>query len=171
LKARASAVRLDGIRGPVDVQTTLRDVVVNDVADRCSITNEFADISVSAQELGKGDVQIRNRNGSIDLSLPEGASFVMDATARNGQIESDYAGLGPVAKDGSMAVLKSKVKAGGPRIVLETQYDRIRITGSPAEESDRSTEKETEETTVHLDVNPEAGEPACLVTLKGNLNP
>ena len=171
LRARASGVRLDGVRGPVDVQTTLKDVVVNDVADRCSIANEYADVTMSAQELGKGDVQIRNRNGSIELSLPEGASFVMDATARNGQIESDYPGLEPVSKEGSIAVLKSKVKAGGPKIVLETQYDNIRITGSAAKESDRSTHEERQGTTVNLDLSPGTDRPAFLMILEGDLNP
>jgi hypothetical protein len=168
LTARASGVRLDGIRGPVDVQTTLKDVFVNDVADRCSIANEYADITVAARELGKGDVQIRNRNGSINLALPEGASFTMDATARNGQIKSDYAGLEPVAKEGNVAVLKSKVKAGGPRIVLETQYNNIRITGSPAKERDRGTHKERKEETVNLNLG--ADRPA-FIALKGDLNP
>jgi hypothetical protein len=171
LKGRASGVRIDGIRGPLDVQTSLKDVIVNDVADRCSITNEYADISLSAEKLGKGDMQIINRNGSIDLSLPEGASFVLNATARNGEIESDYAGLEPAGKEGTTAVLKSRVKAGGPTIVLETQYDNIRITGSEARESDRNTGSKSEETTVHLNAIPPIDASAFGAALKGGPNP
>jgi len=149
LRARASSVRFDEIRGPVDIQDTLKDVVVNNAADSCSITNEYADIRVSARTLGKGDMQIKNRNGAIDVSLPEGASFVMDAIARNGQIRSDYLGLEPARKEGSSSVLKAGVRGGGPKIVLETQYDNIRITGSPVKTNGRQ-EKEKQKTIAGL---------------------
>jgi DUF4097 and DUF4098 domain-containing protein YvlB len=131
VRARASGVTTTGIRGPLDIQTTLKDVVVNDATDSFNISNEYASVRISAQSLGKGDMRVKNRNGSIGLSLPEEASFVMDATARNGDIESDYSGLAPAAKEGNSSVLKSKVKAGGPRILLETEYDSIRISRTP----------------------------------------
>jgi DUF4097 and DUF4098 domain-containing protein YvlB len=126
LRAHGSGVRVNGIRGPLDIQTTLKDVIVNDFADACSVTNEYAAVSVSAQSLGKGDVNVKDRNGDVDLFLPEGASFAIDATARNGKVESDYKGLEPT-RNSSGGVLKSKVKTGGPRITLETDYSNIHI--------------------------------------------
>ena len=155
VQARASSVRLNGIEGPLDIQTTLKDVIVNDVVDSCSVTNEYADISVSAQSLGKGDIRVKNRNGGIDLFLPEEASFLMEATARNGSVETDYAGLQPARNEGNAGVLRSKVKAGGPKITLETDYGNIHISSTSGNRGNHVGKKATEpaEGNVHVNIN------------------
>ncbi len=134
LRGRGSEVRVNEIKGPLDIQTTLRDVSVNDFADSCAIANEYATVSLSTQKLGKGDVTVRNRNGDVNLYLPAGASFVIDATARNGKVESDYSGLEPV-RNADVEMLKSTVRTGGTKIMLETSYSNIHI--YPAGESAR----------------------------------
>jgi hypothetical protein len=126
LKARGSGIRANGIRGPLDIQTTLKEAIVNGFSDSCRVSNEYAGISISSGNLGKGDVNVKNRNGNIDLYLPEGASFVIDATARNGKVESDYSGLAPI-RNATTGSLKSKVRAGGPTITLETDYSDIHV--------------------------------------------
>ncbi len=136
LKAQGSEVRVNGISGPLDIQTTLKDVIVNDFADACTIANEYAAVSLSTQSLGKGDVNVKDRNGDVDVFLPEGASFWIDAVARNGNVESDYSGLEPT-RNANGGMLKSKAKAGGPKIMLETDYSNIHIyptrEGKPAQ--------------------------------------
>jgi hypothetical protein len=126
MKAKGSGIRASGILGPLDIRTTLKDVVVNDFGDSCSISNEYAGISISSQKLGKGDVSIKNRNGDVELYLPDGAAFSIDATARNGSVESDYAGLAP-ATNANTGSLKAKVKSGGPKITLETDSSDIHV--------------------------------------------
>lgn len=141
VNGRASAVRVNRVTGPLDIQTTLKDVSVSDAADSCSIVNEHADVRVSSQSLSKGSIAVRNRNGSIALLLPAGASFEVNATARNGNIRSNYPDLGPVQKEGNSAVLKARVRTGGPRILLETEYDDIEISGASAENEGRRPER------------------------------
>ncbi len=139
LKARGSGIRANGVRGPLDIRTTLKDVVINDFGDSCNISNEYAGISISSQKLGKGDVNVKNRNGDIELYLPEAASFLIDATARNGKIESDYAGLEPT-RNGNTGSLKSQVKSGGPKITVETDASDIhlyRSEGGPEKKPNR----------------------------------
>jgi hypothetical protein len=126
LMGSGSGVRIHGIAGPLDVQTTLKDVVVSDYADSCTVTSEYAGISVSSRNLAKGDVRLKNKNGDVDLFLPENASFVIDATARNGKVESSYSGLG-LGKNGDVRELKTKVNNGGPKFLLETSNGTIRI--------------------------------------------
>lgn len=133
LKGRASEVQATRMGGPLDLQTSLKDVVVNDFYNSCTITNEFADINISSRKFGNGDVMLRNRNGDIELYLPENASFQMDATARNGKVESDYPGLNPSGNN-DRSSLKSNVKTGGPKIVVETQYGSVRIHSTQSSE-------------------------------------
>ncbi len=126
LQGRASEVQATRVGGPLDVQTSLKDVVINDLMSSCTIANEFADISVSSRKLGKGDVILKNRNGDVELNLPDNASFLIEASARNGKVESDYPGV-ETSSDNDVSSAKSRVKTGGPRILVETQYGSIRI--------------------------------------------
>jgi hypothetical protein len=144
LRAHGSGVRVNEIQGPLDVQTTLKNVVVEDFSDSCTVTSEYAGISITSRKLGKGDVILKNRNGDIDLSLPDNASFIIDATALNGKVESEYAGL----KSGSSedrGVLKARVKNGGPKILMETNYGTIRIHPSQGDDEDQSVENNDSE--------------------------
>jgi hypothetical protein len=127
LQARGSGMRVSNIRGPLDVQTTFKDVIVNDFADSCNISNEYAAISLSTASLGKGDVNVKNRNGKIDLFLPDNASCSIEAVARNGRVDSDYPGLEPDRNDGARGILKSKLRSGVPKIMLNTDYSNIQI--------------------------------------------
>jgi DUF4097 and DUF4098 domain-containing protein YvlB len=138
LKAQAGSARLNGISGPLNLQTTRTDIVVKDLAGGCDIINEYADVRVSIESLGKGDIHIKNQTGGIDLSLPDDASFSIDATARNGKIESDYAGLEPSGNQGNAGVLRSRVKAGGTKITLETDYSNIHIYPAESDKPDRA---------------------------------
>jgi hypothetical protein len=146
LRAHGSGVRISGIEGPLDIQTTLKNVVVNDFADSCTVASEYAGISVTSRKLGKGDVNLKNRNGDVDLFLPENASFLIDATARNGRVESEYAGLNSRSGEDS-GVLKSRMKTGGPKILLETNYGTIRIHPSQGDSENKSVESDDSDET------------------------
>ncbi|MDM7997346.1 MAG: DUF4097 family beta strand repeat-containing protein [Acidobacteriota bacterium] len=137
LRGSGSGVRVHGITGPLDVQTTLKDVVVDDYAGPCTVTSEHAGISVSSRTMAKGDVVLRNQGGDVDLFLPQRASFQIEASAKNGKVESNYDGL-DLGTDREPQVLKSKVNNGGPRISLETSYGTIRIHPVQDYEEERS---------------------------------
>ena len=136
LISSATSVRASELQGPVEIQTTLKEVVVEDFAGACQITNEHGDVELSAAKLGKGEITVKNRSGAIHLFVPENAGFQIDATARNGRVDSDIAGLEPVANTGEDGKLTGKVKGGGTRISLDTDYSNIRIGTREAESSD-----------------------------------
>ncbi|MBP1595075.1 MAG: hypothetical protein H6Q05_452 [Acidobacteria bacterium] len=125
--AQGSSVRANSVAGPVEITTTLKDVVVKDFSKGCRVTNENGDVTLSALPLGKEDITVKNRNGDITLFLPPDAAFQMEATARNGRISSDFRGLEVAPEESESPTLKSAVKTGGPKITLETDYSDIRI--------------------------------------------
>jgi DUF4097 and DUF4098 domain-containing protein YvlB len=126
LKGTGSEVRVHGISGPLDIQTTLKDVVINDFSDSCTVSSEYADISVSSRNLAKGDIKLQNSNGDVTLYLPKKASFVIDAAAKNGRVESNYSELA-LSEEKDVRELKTKVNNGGPKLLLETSNGNIRI--------------------------------------------
>jgi DUF4097 and DUF4098 domain-containing protein YvlB len=126
ITGQGSAVRANTVGGPVDIRTTLKDVIVNNFTGGCKVTDEYADVSLSTGKLDKGEISVKNRNGGIDLFLPEGIPLQIDAIARNGRVDSDYAGLQPV-ESGDAVMLKASLKGGGPKIVLDTDYGNISV--------------------------------------------
>ena len=144
MNAKGSGIRAVGIHGPLEIKTSLKDVVVNDFSDSCNVSNEYAGISISALNLGKGDLNIKNHNGDVDLHLPEGASFSIDAIARNGSVESDYAGLAPTT-NANVGSLKARVKNGSPKITLETDSSDIHVYRTREEGKKRSSRREDDD--------------------------
>lgn len=141
LISSATSVRADGVQGPVEIQTSLKDVVVDDFSGACRVTNEYGDVRLSTGKLGGGDVTVKNRNGAVELFVPENAAFQIEASARNGRVESEFHGLEPVANTGDNGRLSGKVKSGGTIIVLETEYNNIRLgTREPDAAGDRQPE-------------------------------
>ena len=133
LRGEGSSLRANTVAGPVDIVTTLKNVIVNDFTGPCKIANEYADVTLSTRAPVKGDITVKNRNGEIELFLPENASFLIDAIARNGRAESDFAALLPVEATGEVGMLRGKVNGGGPKIFLETEYSKIRLRKREAE--------------------------------------
>ena len=127
VKAVGSMVTAADVAGPVEVQTTLRDVTLSEVASAVTVVNEYGDVTVSAASLGKDGINIKNKNGAIELFLPEEAAFEIQANARNGRVSSDYPGLQPAEVAPEAAALKGKLKSGGPKVILENEYGNIRL--------------------------------------------
>ncbi len=127
VKAEGSGVHADALTGPVEISTNRKDVTVNNFENGCKVTNEYGDVTLSTGSLGKGELIVKNRNGNIDLFLPENAACQIDATARNGSVASDFSDLARTQGPGDVGILKGRLKTGGPKIVLETEYSNIHI--------------------------------------------
>jgi hypothetical protein len=126
-RGTGSSVRAASIAGPVDISTTLKEVIVNDFSASCKVTNEYADVSLSADGPLQGAITAKNRNGNVELFLPEEAAFQIEATARNGRVDSGFPGLDTPERSGDSATLRASVRSGGPKVVLDTEYSNIRI--------------------------------------------
>jgi len=135
--AQGSSLNVNTVGGPVEIGTTLRDVIVNDFSKGCKVTNEYGDVTLSTESLGKDEISIKNRNGDITVFLPPAAAFQLDATARNGRISSDFAGLEPLSGSGDITTIKGRTKTGGPRIVLETENKDIYVRVRTSEQASR----------------------------------
>ena len=134
--AQGSGVRMNTITGPIDIETSFKDVIVNEFAGACKITNEHADVKLSSWGRLNGDVTVKNRTGDIEVFLAENSGFQIDATARNGKVDSDFPGVSTDVS-GDSGSLKGKVNMGGPKVFLETDYSNIRIRAGRAEQDER----------------------------------
>jgi len=136
--AQGSSVRVTTVAGPVEINTTLKDVAVTGFSKGCKVTNEYGDVTLSAASVGKDEISVRDRNGDITLFLPPDAAFQIDAVARNGRVTTDFAGLEPVSSGDETTTLKGRLKTGGPKVSLETDYSNIFVRTRESEMANKS---------------------------------
>jgi len=117
-------LQLNNAAGPARVATSAKDVECTGIAGDLRVEDGDGDISVGAVA-PVGALQIHNRNGAINLTVPQGAGFQLQATARNGNIDSKL-NL-PVASAGEGQSVAGQVGAGGPRIELVADHGDIEI--------------------------------------------
>jgi DUF4097 and DUF4098 domain-containing protein YvlB len=111
LNTRSKNIRLDGLSGDVRLQD-----------DNGAVELVMRTV---------GNMQIDNRNGDIQLSLPDKAGFRLDARTRDGEIQSDFPEL-KVNNDEHQATANGNVGNGSSHIVVNNEHDNIEIRKAPA---------------------------------------
>jgi DUF4097 and DUF4098 domain-containing protein YvlB len=118
-------LQLNTAQGPAKISTSAKDVEISGVTGDLRVEDGDGDISVGAVK-PMAELHIHNRNGAINLTVPEGAGFQLQATAKNGDIDSKL-GL-PTSSLGDSHSMTGKVGAGGPSVELMSDHGDIEIT-------------------------------------------
>jgi len=115
---------LNDATGPVRISTSAKDVECTGITGDLRVEDGDGDISVGALA-PLGEITVHNRNGAVTLTVPQGAGFVLQATAKNGDVDSKL-DL-PITSIGSGHAIAGKVGRGGPRVELVTDHGDIEI--------------------------------------------
>ncbi|MGO9087303.1 MAG: DUF4097 family beta strand repeat-containing protein [Candidatus Sulfotelmatobacter sp.] len=118
----------DAITGPLHLTTRSKNIRLDGVSGDARLQDDNGAVEVIMRALG--NVQIDNRNGDIQLSLPEKAGFRVDASTRDGEIQSDFPEL-KVNNDEHEAKASGSVGNGNAHIVLNNEHDGIEIRKAP----------------------------------------
>jgi len=118
---------LNDATGPVRISTSAKDVECTGITGDLRVEDGDGDISVGALA-PLGEIGVHNRNGAINLTVPRSAGFVLQATAKNGEIESKLDLQ--VTSVGQGHTIAGKVGGGGPRVELVTDHGDIEITNT-----------------------------------------
>jgi DUF4097 and DUF4098 domain-containing protein YvlB len=116
---------LNDATGPVRISTSAKDVECTGITGDLRVDDGDGDISVGALA-PLGEIGVHNRNGAINLTVPRGAGFELQATAKNGDIESKL-DL-PITSTGQGHTIAGTVGKGGPRVELAADHGDIEIT-------------------------------------------
>ena len=112
------------ITGPLRLTTRSKDIRLDGMAGDVRLQNENGTVEVHVKKLGS--MQVDNHQGDIQIYLPDKAGFQVDATARGGEVQSDFADLKIVNGD-DQATATGNVGGGGPRLVLNDEHGAIEI--------------------------------------------
>jgi DUF4097 and DUF4098 domain-containing protein YvlB len=137
-RTRFSAARLDGefsvendsldasaMLGPVVLKTSDKNITLDRVQGDVSVVNANGSVEVTNAPPA-GAVDIQNRHGSVDVGMPAGAGFVLNAQTRNGDMENDF-GLTPQDQSDDAHTLRGTVGSGGPAVTIATSDGDVTV--------------------------------------------
>lgn len=112
------------ITGPLRLTTRSKNIRLDGVSGDVRLQDDNGSVEVLMSTLG--NVQIDNRNGDIQLSVPERAGFRLDARTRDGEIQSDFPEL-KINNAEHEAKASGSVGNGSSHIVLNNEHEGIEI--------------------------------------------
>lgn len=119
-------IRANHLVGPVKLKTRSRDIHIEDFTDAMDIEIERGDIQLTPSKLPLARIDVRSRNGNVELTLPERADFDLHATTRQGDATNDYGSGVRSEVEGRSASLRS-VTAKGPAINVATDRGTVSV--------------------------------------------
>jgi hypothetical protein len=117
-------LRADEITGPLHLTTRSKNVRLDAVSGDVRLKDDNGTVELTMRTLG--NVQIDNRNGDVQLAVPEKAGFRLDASTRGGEIQSDFPEL-KVNNDEHEAKASGSVGNGASHIVINNEHEGIGI--------------------------------------------
>ena len=117
-------LRAEQIGGPVHLTTRSKNVHFENVFGDVRMQDSNGGVEVHMRSLG--NVQIDNRQGDIELSVPDKPGFRVDARTRDGEIHSDFSEL-KVDNGDREARATGQVGNGTLHVVLNNEHGGIEI--------------------------------------------
>ncbi len=124
LELDSDELHAEQITGPLHLTTRSKNIRLDGVSGDVRLQDDNGAVEVAMRNLG--NIQIDNRNGDIQLSLPDKAGFRLDAHTRDGEIQSDFEGLNVNNKEHESRASGS-VGNGASHIVINNEHDNIEI--------------------------------------------
>jgi DUF4097 and DUF4098 domain-containing protein YvlB len=110
--------------GPVLVSTRAMDIMLKHIQGPVTVKNSDGSITVSVVD-PVAAMDILNRNGSVDVTLPEAAKFSVQGAANDGEINSDFKLSQTSAND--RATASGSVGGGGPMLQILAEKGDIHL--------------------------------------------
>jgi len=112
------------ITGPLHLTTRSKNIRLDGVSGDVRLQNDNGTVELVMRTLG--NVQVDNRNGDVQISVPDKAGFRLDAHTRGGEIQSDFPDL-KVNNDEHEARASGSVGNGTSHIVINNEHEGIEI--------------------------------------------
>jgi hypothetical protein len=124
LDLNSDELHADEVAGPVHLTTRSKNIRLEGVSGDVRLKDDNGTVELIMHSVG--NVQIDNRNGDVQLSLPDKAGFRLDARTRGGEIQSEFPEL-KVNNDEHEAKASGSVGNGSSHIVITNEHEGIEI--------------------------------------------
>jgi DUF4097 and DUF4098 domain-containing protein YvlB len=119
-------LRADSLVGPIRLTTRSKDISLAGISGdlRLEDTNGTVDVGVRKA----GNIQIDNRKGDVQVTIPPNTAFKVEAQARGGgnEISSDFSEL-QISNGENQSTATGSIGTNGPKLVINNEHGSIEI--------------------------------------------
>ena len=117
-------LQADSVSGPLRLETRSKDIRLGAVSGDVHLTDANGAVEIRVNKLGS--MQVENRQGDIEIYVPDKTGFQVDARVHNGEVHSDFSEL-KINNSDDQGIATGTVGSGGPLITLNNEHGTIEI--------------------------------------------
>ena len=112
--------------GTVTVRSSSKDIRIDNFDGAVHITDRDAGIELSTKKPPSADIDVENKTGHIELTIPASSRFQIDASARSGEVSTEFSDVSN-HHDNDNGTMNGTVGKGGPNVKLYTTHGNISL--------------------------------------------
>ncbi len=117
-------LRADSLSGPMLLKTRSKDITLEGLSGDLRLEDVNGTVSVGLYK--PGNIQIDNRRGDVQVSIPPNTAIKVEARTRAGEITSDFDEIKVDNKD-KQSSASGSIGTNGPRLVMNCDKGTIEI--------------------------------------------
>ena len=117
-------LRADSLSGPMRLTTRSKDIALEGLSGDLRLEDSNGTVEVGLHK--PGNIQIDNRKGDVQVSIPPNTAIKVEARTREGEIESDFEEIKVENKD-KQSSASGSIGDNGPRLALNCDKGTITI--------------------------------------------
>jgi hypothetical protein len=117
-------LRADSLSGPMRLTTRSKDIALEGLSGDLRLEDENGTVEVGLHK--PGNIQIDNRKGDVQVSIPPNTPIKVEARTREGEIESDFEEI-KVDNHNNQSSASGSIGTNGPRLAMNCEKGRIEI--------------------------------------------
>ncbi len=117
-------LRADSLAGPMHLTTRSKDIALEGLSGDLRLEDSNGTVEVGLHQ--PGNIQIDNRKGDVQVSIPPNTAIKVEARTRQGEIESDFDEIKVDNRDHQSSASGS-IGSNGPRLVVNCEKGSIEI--------------------------------------------
>jgi DUF4097 and DUF4098 domain-containing protein YvlB len=117
-------LRADSLDGPMRLTTRSKDISLEGLSGDLHLENNNGTVIVGLHK--PGNIQIDNRRGDVQVSIPPNTAVKVEARTRRGDIESDFSELKVESQD-RQTTANGSIGSNGPHLIINSDNGAIEI--------------------------------------------
>jgi hypothetical protein len=117
-------LRADSLSGPMRLTTRSKDISLDGLSGDLRLEDSNGTVEVGLHK--PGNIQIENRKGDVQVTIPPNTSMKVEARSRGGEISSDFSEL-QVKNGDSQASADGSIGNNGPKLAITSEHGTIEI--------------------------------------------
>ena len=117
-------LRADSLSGPMRLKTRSKDITLEGFSGDLRLEDVNGTVSIGLYK--PGNIQIDNRRGDVQVSIPPNTAIKVEARTHDGEIESEFDEIKADNKD-KQSSASGSIGTNGPRLVMNCDRGTIEI--------------------------------------------